>query len=469
MNSANGDVQTRKTDKAGYYQFNSAAPGDYGISFEAKGLMPVVKNDITITTGAAISQNAVLRPRVIVRAENKQAIAPPKAIAEPMQPLPAQAVAPQNDQPQYIGPIPGGASSNYVTVNANAVAGPMGYAATPSLAGAAQSQSAQQQAFVAAQQFNFPSIIFYISAAPLVNLPATPAEIDKMPFAQETDRNPLWLDASFTLTVYDSKGALPNACSDGSVQVLGLLPQQTVAALKNQTAADIATGANDVAGALASFYPGGSQVSAATKAMNVIFQDIFPPQPVAYEYSNMTDNCNFGWYFRPNTSPTAGAGGAASILGTQTGIVLLKTSKRITKIVVNGRTISAWNKPPTSSNKKLYVGYDKPIGTIQLPDVTNIDYDNLTTLAMFPSLIPKDEAEKVLHITKDADFIAFAKANSLVGTDAAYDYVTNLSLSAFLGLSAPKEVAPAPAAPDKPVPAPAPKPAKPKPVPQTRK
>jgi hypothetical protein len=183
----------------------------------------------------------------------------------------------------------------------------------------------------------------------------------------------------------------------------------------------------------------------------------------------MTDNCNFGWYFRPNTSPTAGAGGAASILGIQTGIVLLKTSKRITKIVVNGRTISAWNKPPTASTKKLYVGYDKPIGTIQLPDVTNIDYDNLTTLAMFPSLIPKDEAEKVLHIAKDADFIAFAKANSLVGTDAAYDYVTNVSLSAFLGLSAPKDAAPAPAAPEKTVPAPAPKPAKPKPVPAAKK
>jgi hypothetical protein len=40
--------------------------------------------------------------------------------------------------------------------------------------------------------------------------------------------------------------------------------------------ADIATGVNDVAGALASFYPGAqNQVTAATKAMNVVFQTFF--------------------------------------------------------------------------------------------------------------------------------------------------------------------------------------------------
>jgi hypothetical protein len=342
----------------------------------------------------------------------------------------------------------GDAVESYVTVSSNAVAGPMGYAATPTIAGATQSQSDQQKAFIAGQQFNYPSIVFYISAAPLVNLPSTD-ETKKIKAAQETDRNPLWLDASFTLSLYDNDGnQLPDACTDGSVQVLGLMPQQTVAALKNQTIADVASAANDVAGALATFYPGtAGQVTAATKAMNIVFQDIFPPKPVAYEYSNMTDNCNFGWYFRPNTTSSAGASGQASILGIQTGIVLLKTTKDIASIKVNGRSLSAWNNPPTSTSDKkntLFMVADRPIGTITLPSASNIDYDNIDSLAMFPSLIPKAQAMKILHIDKDADFVAFASANKLVGTNANFDYITNKSLDNFLGLASPNALEPPP-------------------------
>jgi hypothetical protein len=340
----------------------------------------------------------------------------------------------------------GPAPESYVTVSSNAVAGPMGYAATPSLDGAAQSpQSAQQQAFIAGQQFNYPSIIFYVSAAPLVNLPSTD-ETSKIQASQETDRNPLWLDASFTLSFYDSDGnPLVGACSDGTVQVFGLMPQQTVAALKNQTVADVASAANDVAGALATFYPGASsQVGAATKAMNIVFQDIFPPKPVAFEYSDMTDNCDFGWFFRPNTTSTSGTGGQASILGIQTGIVLLKTAKSIASIKVSGRSLSAWNNSPTADNNKdkekknkLFLVDDQPIGTISLPSTSNIDYDNITSLVMFPSLIPKAQAMKILHIDKDADFVAFAVANKIVGTNATFDYITNKSLDTFLGLASP--------------------------------
>jgi hypothetical protein len=338
------------------------------------------------------------------------------------------------------------AGESYVTVSSNAVAGPMGYAATPSLDGATQSpQSAQQQAFIAGQQFNYPSIIFYVSAAPLVNLPNTNAT-SMIEASQETDRNPLWLDASFTLSFYDRDGnPLAGACSDGSVQVLGLMPQQTVAALKNQTIADVASAANDVAGALATFYPGtSSEVGAATKAMNIVFQDIFPPKPVAYEYSDMTDNCDFGWYFRPNTTAT-GSGGQASILGIQTGIALLKTAKSIASIKVNGRSLSAWNNSPTADKdkekdkkNKLFLVDDRPIGIISLPSTDNIDYDNITSLVMFPALIPKAQAMKILHIDKDADFVAFATANKLVGTNnTTFDYITNSSLENFLGLKSP--------------------------------
>lgn len=413
INQATGKEYFSLTNASGQYKLYNVPLGAASIKITAKGFA-VFQNAVDVTSTQIVTQNAVLS---IAHSDIIQVMA-------------------------VAGPTDGaqGAPDDLVIVSENAVAGPMGYIATPSLTSAVQSQSAQQQALAASQGYNYPSIIFYISAAPLVNLPSTSDQNSKIHADQETDRNPLWLDASFTLSFFDKNGPLPNACTDGSVQVLGLLPQQTVAALKNRTMADVATGVNDVAGALASFYPGvQNQVTAATKAMNVIFQDIFPPQPVAYEYSNLNGNCDFGWYFRPNTGSSAGTSGPASILGIQTGIVLLKTSKNITTINVNGRSISAWNKPPTTSSTKenLFVVSDKQIGSITLPDVSKIDYDNLTTLAMFPSLISRQDAMNILHISAKDDFVAFAAANKLVGTNAAYDYVTNKSLAAFLDLSVP--------------------------------
>jgi hypothetical protein len=419
-NLATGQKRRTPTDILGAYAIDDVPSGPASITISARGFNS--SGPISIS----VNGQMVLKPVTLTVASTPQAVS---------------VTAIEGDD-GHGSSVP--TAENYVTVSSNAVAGPMGYAATPSLGAATQSQSAQQAAFFAGQQFNYPSIVFYISAAPLVNLPTT-NETKKIETAQETNRNPLWLDASFTLSLYDDDGnLLSDACTDGSVQVLGLMPQQTVAALKNQTIADAASAANDVAGALATFYPGTSgEVTAATKAMNIVFQDIFPPRPVAYEYSDMTDNCNFGWYFRPNTTSTAGTSGQASILGIQTGIVLLKTSKNIASIKVNGRSLSAWNNPPTSDKDKdkkntLFLVPDRPIGTVVLPSIGNIDYDNITSLDMFPSLIPKAQAMKILHIDKDADFIAFATANKLVGTNATtFDYITNKSLDNFLGLSSP--------------------------------
>ncbi|MGA3009540.1 MAG: carboxypeptidase-like regulatory domain-containing protein [Terracidiphilus sp.] len=451
VNKSTGRTFPTSTDASGRYRILNLPVGAASITITAKG-SPVFQNAVNVIVGQNVTQNAVLS--ISLGSISATAVAVPV-------PVPLEAVAPQL-KPDSRSPTVQG---DYVIVSANAVAGPMGYVVTPSLSSAVQSQSAQQQALASSQGYNFPSIIFYISAVPLVNLPSMSSgdsmiqNEDTTIQKDETDLNPLWLDASFTLTFLDKDGKpIDGACTDGSVQILGLLPQQTVAAMKNQTTADVATGVNDVAGALASFYPGTqNQVTAATKAMNVVFQDIFPPQPVAYEYSNVNGNCDFGWYFRPNKSTTAGASGPASILGIQTGILLLKTKNNIASINVNGRSISAWNKPPKSGSKSLFTVGDRLIGTITLPDVSKIDFNNLTTLAMFPSLIKKSDAMQIVHIEKDADFVAFATANKLVGTNATFDYVTNNSLTAFLALStlvagggvaAPAPEAPAPAATD---------------------
>ena len=450
INSSTSQLFSTNTDASGRYRILNLPLGAARITITAKG-SPVFQNAVNVSVGQNVTQNAVLSISSAIESISATAVAVPV-------PVPLGAVAPQANPDSKSPTVEG----DYVIVSANAVAGPMGYVVTPSLSSAVQSQFAQQQALAASQGYNFPSIVFYISAVPLVNLPSISnsdsmiqnedATIQK----DETDLNPLWLDASFTLTFFDKDGkSIDGACRDGSVEILGLLPQQTVTAMKNQMGADIATGVNDVAGALASFYPGAqNQVTAATKAMNVVFQDIFPPQPVAYEYSNMNGNCDFGWYFRPNKSSTAGASGPASILGIQTGILLLKTRNNIASINVNGRSISEWNKPPKSGSKSLFTVSDRLIGAITLPDVSKIDFNNLTTLEMFPSLIKKSDAMQIVHIEKDTDFIAFATANKLVGTNATFDYVTNSSLAAFLSRSAPAagDGKPAPVA-DTPAPA----------------
>lgn len=442
---------TTQTDASGHYTFAAAPAGPATLFIRVPGLRPLYMS-VTLKPGHPLKEHPVrLTGPIILHAVAPPtpvgAVAPPQPDSEPQI---VQAVPPPNSNGIYGDP-----DTDFVTVSANAVAGPMGYVASPSLSSATQSQPAQEQAFEASQRFNYPSIIFYISAVPLVN-PSAVSNPNLIQYAQETEQNPLWLDASFTLTFLDAAGnPLPNACTDGSVQVLGLLPQPTISALKNRTAANVATSITDTAGAIASFFPSAATPSsAATSALNVVFQNIFPPQPVAFEYANMNGNCNFGWYFRPNTSSAAGASGPASILGIQTGIALLKTSDNIAAIRVNGRSLSAWSKPPTTTSKKLFAVADQLIGTIHLPDLTNVNYDNLTApLSMFPSLISKAVAMKILHISTDADFLTFAKANKLIGTNATFDYVTNASLSAFMtSATTPPTPTETPTSPSKPKP-----------------
>jgi hypothetical protein len=431
---ATGTTTTTVSDKAGLYRFTNAPEGPATLAFFAPGFGPLVLNDVVVSPGQTVTRNAVL--------PLPQSVGSTAFDDEKAKPMPKEKKHPATAI--YTGED----NREYVRVTVDAVAGPMGYAATPSLSAATQTLNAQQQALVAAQRFNFPSVIFYISASPLVYLP-NEGSPDSIQSAQETDRNPLWLDATFYLVPEDANGnPIPGACTDGSMQVLGLLPQANISAPKTSVVGDVASSAVDVSGALASFYPGAATgVAAATKAMNVVFQDLFPPKPVAYQYPNMNGNCEIGWFFRPNTNAAGGAG-QASILGIQTGIVLLKTTRNIKQIQMHGQTLSAWSKPPTSYSKSLYVGRQADMGVVKLPDIENIDYEGLTSLAMFPSLIPKAQAMKVLHIDVPADFVKFAKANGLVGTDDAFDYVTNASLTAFLGLGAPKAAdAPTPSKP----------------------
>jgi hypothetical protein len=424
------NASTRVTSSAsGEYQFPLVSAGTYTLKATAMGFAVVTnqhlaiangqqaRQDLTIPVGAATTEVTSIQtePRVKFKSAN-----PTKSVLTAL----------------------GDCNNDFVRVSLSGVQGPMGYVPAPSLGTTTQIAGTDPELVLESRNYNYPSLILYVSAIPVVCVDTPPAdqqtadEIAKgiNESSQETDRNPQWLDATFTLSAFDEKDNLiTDACiDDKTVKILTLLPQQTVAGLKNQTVADITATAAAASGAIAPLSPGvGSVVAGATKALNVVFQDIFPPRPIAYQYSYMKGNCSFGWFFRPNPNSTAGKDGEASILGTQEGIILLKVDPKVKKLTVTGMTLSSWSKDASKTSKKLFLSPQETIN-FQLYNQTTANYDGITDLTLFPALISKSTAEKILHITNDTDWQALLKDGKLTPITPDGAYVTNTSLSALI-------------------------------------
>ncbi len=337
-------------------------------------------------------------------------------------------------------------TGTFVKVMTSASLGPLGMLTNPA-SSASQMANIDPQLIAASQNFIYPSIIFYIASSPVATVTSDQdtsharltetAQKSVTKANQEKDRFPEWLDATFRLIFLDLDGnEIPEACSANStdrVQVLGQLPQQTIAATQNNSVADVSQAIVDTSGALATFYPGvKDQVSAATSAMNIVFKDLFPPRPVAYQYSYVNGSCEVGWYFRPNKKAGAGTVGAASVLGLQTGVLMLKVPKTVNAIEIKSMTLSAWNKRTSTKNSKLHETDLQTVSILPLPQEEKIDYNGLQNLTIFPALISRDVAKRVLHITDDIEFDKFVTDNKIVSTGKKNAYVTNKSLSQFL-------------------------------------
>ena len=333
----------------------------------------------------------------------------------------------------------------YVDVNVTGMLGSMGYVAAPPSTGFSQlSEVDLEQALALQQNFNFPSIILSISTAPVVNFDSLPngdamiPNPGNIPGAQDTDINPKWLATTFTLHPMDANGmdlADKGVCSDGtSIQILGLLPSQTTAGTQASTPAEVTGAINTTAGDITGFFPGvGSLITAATSALNVIFGDIFPPKSVAYQYAHLDGNCQFGWFFRPNTSTASG--GEASILGVQTGVVLLKTTPNIASIGVTAATLSQWTKAPYKGSDKDLYATKRNLPELVLPTPASINFQKLYDLKSFPQEIDKATAEKILNIPDDQWFTAVTEYKLVTTPDCSY--VTNASLAAIFSATTP--------------------------------
>jgi hypothetical protein len=303
------------------------------LGYEAGLFKRLAASSVICSGFLAVGWSQTLEPRPVTsspvsngtpKAGEKTVPPPPKA-GEKAVPQP-----PDKPATSVAGDYFANATKEYVVVSINGTLGPMGDALTPSLTSAPPVTGAAASLPINAD-FVFPSVVLTISARPLAyDLPVDNGQKmvpDKIPQIGKNDlaNSPKWIDASFTLAALDDQG-LDQCSSD--LQIVGILPQQTVSGTKTSGEADLAAALGSLATDLTSFFSSvNKQATGATNALGVLFDGLFPPKGVAFQYSYQDDNCHFGWFFQPNT--TAGATtGEASLLGTQMGIALLKVTKK---------------------------------------------------------------------------------------------------------------------------------------------
>jgi hypothetical protein len=327
-------------------------------------------------------------------------------------------------------PPPHPGETDFVRVSTTTELGPMGYVQVP--AGLTSLGTTDEKIQQLNKDYKFPSIYIYISAAPVryLKTSADNQHPEAIPGVADGDREISWMDATFTLNPKNSEGHSVTCVND--VQVIGLLPGPTVATVKTPLANTVATVANQLMTAFVPFFPPvKDQSTAASSAFSVLFSSLFPPTVRAIEYSYL-DGCEFGWYYKSNTAPPT------SVLGTQTGLILLRTTKLVTSIELSSYVLSSWTGPtaPGSSSRFHLYKPDKPV-SIEIPAINNIDYGSLQDLSLFPMLISVATARNILHIDKDADwtsFIAATKNNVQLTPDNKY--VIKATLEKYLGGSA---------------------------------
>jgi len=350
------------------------------------------------------------------------------AVTAAQQPGHREAVKVESSLPPSANPE----SDQFVRVSASIALGPMGYAQVPS--GLTQVAGASASLATVNASYNFPSLYIYISASPLLLPQLSDAKkLDSIESVRDGDRDVNWMDASFNLDPVDENG---NELScDSSLSVIGLLPGATVTGNKNSTASDAANTANQLMTALVPFFPGVKAVGqASTSALQILFTDLFPPKTKSYQYAFLDGACSFGWFYKANPTATP----PTSILGIQSGLVMLRTTTNVRHIAVTSRILSSWTKPPTASSKQFsYVTKTMPI---DIPTVkSSIDYGALQDLSLFPALISAADAQKILHISKDADWQGLITAKPggtpMLQTTPDGSYVMKASLQKYLQLS----------------------------------
>lgn len=286
--------------------------------------------------------------------------------------------------------------------------------------------------------FRYPSIYLTMSATPVIvpvkkSGAGTASDPVIVKDALYDDLDLRWLDVTVELDALDKDGKAL-ACEPKNVEVLGLLPSQTVAGLGTSKAPEIAGAIDEGVDVVLPFVPGpGAVAKAASSLATILFKNLFPPKPTAYQYASLERGCRFGWYFKQDdTSATA-----PSLLGLHSGAVLLRTSKDVESIRVRHSVLSRWNTKLGNKTDFNYFGAEdvvtlpKPAPPPKLTDLADI--------SELPVMVAKADAIEILQID-EAEYLALIadKTNNL-RVVAKGNFVTRSSLESFLGLQKKKE------------------------------
>lgn len=330
----------------------------------------------------------------------------------------------------------------YVSVSVTVIPGPYGLEVYPSGGSqitpnnGASTKTGNTSTAPQPDHYNYPSIVFFISTTPLL----TPRLSDDKHYASGKTIDGVngfndieWMDNTFQLKAVDSEGKeitcgptnTPHAC----IQIIGLLPGTTAVDLKAQPIANVADAASNVATVVAPVVPVvGTAIAASASGARVLFDLLFPPKSISYQYAYLDNSRRtFGWFIRPDLTAKTSA------LGTQTGMVMLQTDPTVAVIEVTGQGLSSWKSPPSRRHKKFL--YTKIPDTKIPVHNHDIDYSSLQDLSLFPMLIPRPDALKILHISDDTQFNDLVKGSSPKIETTPNGYIIKGSLQKYLGLS----------------------------------
>jgi hypothetical protein len=152
----------------------------------------------------------------------------------------------------------------------------------------------------------------------------------------------------------------------------------------------------------------------------------------------MENSCHFGWFFKESNI-------TGSLLGLQTGTVLLRAPQGVKKIRLTGRIISKWENKDIFTRSQSFTLDVPPSGESAL------DLGAIQDLTDFPLTIELAKVAAILH-TSCEKLLPVGMASpgcSAIGSGPSatsdpknpliftpnYDFVTKSSLQSYLGLS----------------------------------
>ncbi len=194
----------------------------------------------------------------------------------------------------------------------------------------------------------------------------------------------------------------PDLCGQW-VQVLELIPNATEAGLEDRLITKFLSTVASLGQHLVPFFPGSAfndKFTSSASGLGVIFQNLFPPRAVTYQYSSLSGPGSFGWYLKKHE-------GQPSLLGMHRGIALLEVvparkveeaTHRLAGLTPKARIVSEWNKDANHNSKFDEIVASRPL---KLPARPPKKPEPVTDLSGFPVTLTLKEVAAILQVAEE--------------------------------------------------------------------